>query len=155
MYFPYYYFTIFIGSCFLELIIKIIENYMPTYIRSEERPSVREGQIAIARIVQYIFGIIFALLAVRFLFRLLGANPSAPFTQFIYDLTAPLVAPFRGVFPADTVQGNVFDWSILLAMAVYWLVAIAFTRLFTLNRPSRSVRPTATYRTHRRLHTQV
>src|SRR5581483_10607125 len=87
------------------------------------------------QIVWYVLGIIEFLLAFRFFLKLLGANPDAPFTRFIYLFTGIFAAPFLDVFNITQVQGNVFEWTTLLAMIVYWFLAWAVLRLFLMNRP--------------------
>jgi uncharacterized protein YggT (Ycf19 family) len=85
--------------------------------------------------VWYILGIIEALLAFRFIFKLLGANPGAGFTSFIYNVTYPFAQPFRYVFNnSSVVDGSVFEWTTLLAMAVYWIIALAIIKLFVMGR---------------------
>lgn len=70
------------------------------------------------------------LLALRFVLKLMGANPSAGFSDFIYSASQFLTAPFTGVFGLSQVEGSVVEWTTLLAMAVYWLVALGIIRLF-------------------------
>jgi hypothetical protein len=53
----------------------------------------------------------------------LGANPDAGFTQIIYSLSEPFMAPFFAVFGTTQVNGSVFEWSALLAIIVYALLA--------------------------------
>src|SRR3989344_8781421 len=84
------------------------------------------------QIVWYIVGVLEAMLAFRFVLKLLGANPSAGFTNFIYGFTQPLAAPFLSVFKMTRVDGSIFEWTTLLAMIVYWLVAMAIVKLFTM-----------------------
>jgi uncharacterized protein YggT (Ycf19 family) len=85
--------------------------------------------------VYYILGIVEALLAFRFILRLLGANPAAGFTQFIYGITYPFATPFLAVFQnSRIVPGSVFEWTTLLAMLVYWLLAIAIIKIFIMGR---------------------
>jgi hypothetical protein len=79
-------------------------------------------------------GLVEALLVFRFVLRLLAANPAAGFTNFIYSVTYPMVAPFLSVFSITQVQGNVFEWTTLLAMLVYWLVALAVIKLFLMGK---------------------
>lgn len=98
------------------------------YTRS--RPLFRGTQV-----VWYVVGLIEALLAFRFLLKILGANPNAGFTDIIYTLTAPLVAPFVAVFPSARVVGSVFEWTTLLAMLVYWLIAMAIVKIFVMSKP--------------------
>jgi hypothetical protein len=98
--------------------------------RSSVRPLYRGTQI-----VWYILGLLEALLAFRFVLRLLAANPNAGFTNFIYVLSYPFVAPFLNVFRVNRIQGNVFEWTTLLAMLVYWLIAWAIIKLFIMGKP--------------------
>ncbi len=94
------------------------------------RPMYRATQI-----VWYIAGLIEALLGLRFILRLIGANPAAGFTDAIYTVTAPLVGPFNNIVRNARVEGSVFDWNALIAMAVYWIIAWAIVRLFFMGRP--------------------
>jgi len=87
------------------------------------------------QVVYYILGIIEILLAFRFVLRLLGANPYAGFTNFIYSISYPFYAPFSAVFRTPTVQGSAFEWTTLLAMAVYWVIATLIINLFLIGKP--------------------
>lgn len=86
------------------------------------------------QIVWYILGIVEALLAFRFVLKLLGANPIAGFTNFIYGVTYVFATPFLSVFKISQVAGNIFEWPTLLAMFVYWIVAVAVIKLFFLSK---------------------
>ena len=87
-----------------------------------------------SQVVWYILGVIQLLLAFRFVFRLMGANPEAGFTNFIYSITRPLTAPFSAVFPSAPIEANFLEWSTLLAMLVYWIIALGVVKLFFLSR---------------------
>ena len=50
----------------------------------------------IARILYIIIGIIEAIIGLRFVFLLIGANPSSQFVSWIYSWSNPFVAPFAG-----------------------------------------------------------
>jgi uncharacterized protein YggT (Ycf19 family) len=100
-----------------------------THPGSSAVPPTYNMRAALASIVWTIAGIINGLLLLRFLLRLLGANAGAGFTSFIYALSRPFVAPFQTVFPPTPLNGFVLDWNILLAMAVYALVAWFIVRL--------------------------
>lgn len=84
---------------------------------------------AIDQLVYLIFGVIEALLLIRFLFRLTGANPAAGIVSFIYSITNVLMAPFRFIFPTASLEGAVFEWSILVAMVFYALFAWIIMKL--------------------------
>ncbi len=74
-----------------------------------------------ARVIWTVLGILEILLGLRFLLRLIATNPSNAFATFIYGITGPFVAPFRGLVGTPAVGGTVFEWTTLIAMAVYWL----------------------------------
>ncbi|HSX23958.1 MAG TPA: YggT family protein [Candidatus Saccharimonadales bacterium] len=84
-------------------------------------------------LVYYITGLLIILLVFRFVFKLLGANPSSGFVSFIYSLTHPFLAPFSGIFHASTSAGaettSVFDPAILIAIAVYGLIGWGIAKL--------------------------
>lgn len=100
-----------------------------SYNSSTTKPLYRGTQI-----VWYILGIMEVLLVFRFVLKLLGANPSAGFTNFIYGLTYVFAAPFLSVFRVSQVAGNVFEWTTLLAMLVYWIVALGIIKLFLMGK---------------------
>jgi len=77
--------------------------------------------------IYLIFGILEVLLAFRFVLKLLGANPSSGFVDFVYNLSSIFVAPFAGIFNTSTAAGavttSVFEPATLVALIVYALVA--------------------------------
>lgn len=86
------------------------------------------------QIVWYILGLIEILLAFRFVLKLLGANSGAGFTSFIYSVTHIFAAPFLNVFRITEVAGSVFEWTTLLAMLVYWVIAFGVIKLFVMGK---------------------
>lgn len=87
-----------------------------------------------AQIVWYVLSVIETILAVRFVFKLLQANPAAAFTDIVYTLSAVFVLPFVAVFKNIWVENSVFEWTTLLAMLVYWLLALAIIKLFIMSK---------------------
>lgn len=102
---------------------------MDSYVAPSTKPLYRGTQV-----VWYILGIIEVLLVFRFFLRLFGANPAAGFTDLVYTLSYPFAAPFQAVFSATRVSGSVFEWTTILAMFVYWLVALGIIRLFVMSK---------------------
>jgi hypothetical protein len=100
-----------------------------TYYQSV-KPAYRATQV-----VWYVAGLIEVVLGLRFILRLIGANPAAGFVDFVYGLSAPFVAPFNNIVHNARIEGSVFDWNTLIAMAVYWIAAWAIVRLFFMSRP--------------------
>ncbi len=86
------------------------------------------------QIVWYVLGFLEALLAFRFFLKLLGANPGAGFTSFIYNTTYIFAAPFLNVFRVTNVEGAIFEWTTLLAMLVFWIVAIGIVKLLVIGK---------------------
>lgn len=86
------------------------------------------------QIVWYIAGLLEALLVFRFLLKLFGANAGAGFTSFIYGVTQPFAGPFLSVFKITKVSGSAFEWTTVLAMVVYWLIAMAIAKLLVMGK---------------------
>jgi len=86
------------------------------------------------RTIWYIFYVIETLLGIRFILRLLGANPAAGFTDIIYTLSGIFAAPFRFVFETPAIGQAAIEFSTLLAMIVYWLLAWGIIKLIAMNR---------------------
>ncbi len=87
------------------------------------------------RAVWYVLGAVEALLAFRFLLQMLGANSGAAFTQFIYAASQIFVVPFQFVFGTPAIGASAFEFSTLLAMVVYYLIALGVIKLMLMNRP--------------------
>ena len=83
----------------------------------------------VIQLVYLIFGLIEGLILIRFVLKALGANASAGFAQFIYGVTAPLVAPFYGLFGNPAAQGSVLEVHSIVALIVYALLAWLIVRL--------------------------
>ena len=86
------------------------------------------------QIVWYLVGIIEVFLAFRFVLKLLSANTASGFTRFIYVATAPLTMPFFNVFRSTRLETSVFEWTTLLAMAVYALIGWGIVQLFLMSK---------------------
>src|SRR3954451_1427639 len=87
-----------------------------------------------ARILTYfVYGftiVALTILVIGFFLLLFGANPDAPFAEWIYRSLARVMAPFRGLFEPVELNGNsVLDTSVLFAMIIYGLVALFLSAL--------------------------
>lgn len=88
-----------------------------------------------AQVIWYALFVVEGLLMIRFGLKLLQANAGAFFTNLIYTLSDVFVLPFVAVFQNMTVADSVFEWTTLLAMLVYWLLAVAVIKLFIMSKP--------------------
>lgn len=79
--------------------------------------------IIIINLINIITTIIEALLGLRIILRFFGASTSAPFVDWVYQTTAPLLAPFSGMFPSPLMSGGfVIEFSALFAAIAYALL---------------------------------
>jgi hypothetical protein len=84
------------------------------------------------RVIYYIFGVIEAFIAIRFILKLLAANPDSAFTQVIYNISWVFVFPFNNVVPNTTSGGSTFEWFSIIAIVVYSLVSMGLAKLISL-----------------------
>lgn len=104
----------------------------------DERATVVGPSVFLARLIYFIFGVIIAFIALRFILLLLAANQGSPFVDFVYAVSGLFVAPFYGVF-GNTPQfgASVVDVSSVVAIVVYALVAWAVASLATIGSRNR------------------
>ena len=101
------------------------------------------------QLVYLVFGLIGGLLLIRLVLKLLGANPTAGFSNFVYNVTGVFLAPFKNILPTIGNEQSQLEMSVLLAILVYalvgWamarLVTVIFYRNVTVARRSRGLRP--------------
>ena len=96
------------------------------------RPVVEEPVVAatspvdtIRRLVWLLFGVLQALIVMRVILLLLGANEGNDLVSFILAATDPFVEPFRGMFQLDSVSGasgSVLDVAAIVALIGWTLV---------------------------------
>ena len=105
-------------------------------VQTEHPQKVFEKKKVIFRsyqVIWYILCVIEVLLAFRIFLRMTGAYPSE-FTNLIYSLSAPFALPFRGILKT-TNEGAVIEWSTLVAMVVYLLLAYGLVKLLQFVKP--------------------
>lgn len=106
--------------------------------RSQIHTEVRRPMEAVlSRIVMFVFGVMEVFIAVRFVLTLLGANAQAGFVKFVYGVSDVFMAPFNAIFSTQRVSGATFEWSALVAIAVYALIAWGFVSLIRAASPRR------------------
>ncbi len=72
-----------------------------------------------------------ALLAVRGLLSLFGANPGAAFAQLVYGVSDLFLAPFRGLFSNPTLGASTIELTTAVGMVAYAVAAWAVVQLLT------------------------
>jgi hypothetical protein len=81
------------------------------------------------QVIWLLLGFLEAVLALRFLFKLIGVNPANPFASILYGFTNLFVAPFASLTGAPAAEGMVFEFTTLVAMLVYALIFYGIERL--------------------------
>ena len=85
---------------------------------------------ALAYLVYFFVTVALIVLTFGFFLLLFGANPDAAFAEWVYRSLDRVMAPFRGLFESIELNGkSVLDVSVLFAMIVYGIVALALRSL--------------------------
>lgn len=81
------------------------------------------GLARVSQVVDYLFGVVYSLLAIRLVLALIAARSSAGFVQFIRAVTDPFYALFRGIVASPTAEGGyTLALPIVIAIIVYALL---------------------------------
>ena len=89
----------------------------------------RETIYKMIQFVWLLFGGLEALIGIRVLLLLIGANPANWFTSFVYQLSEVFLWPFRNIVGNPAFQNHVLEITSLIAILVYALIGWAITRL--------------------------
>lgn len=89
----------------------------------------RETIYRITQFIWLLFGGLEALLGIRVILMLIGANPGSSFTAFVYQISELFLWPFRNIVANPAFQNNVLEITSIIAMIVYPLIGWAIVRL--------------------------
>ncbi|MBC8059580.1 MAG: YggT family protein [Clostridiaceae bacterium] len=99
------------------------------------------GNLKTRKYIYYILGVLEVLFAIRFILKLLGANPSSSFVSFIYSLTQLGLAPFTSIFRTAVAKGvetqAVLEPATIIGMIVYALVGWGIIRLIEISKKTK------------------
>jgi uncharacterized protein YggT (Ycf19 family) len=101
-------------------------------VRRSQRESNQEQRIFSFKATQWLWlglGIIEVLIGLRVLLKLIAANPESPFAAFIYNVSDIFLFPFAGLVGAPAAGGMVLEFSSIIAMLVYALLAWGLERI--------------------------
>jgi uncharacterized protein YggT (Ycf19 family) len=102
-------------------------------VSTEREVELGRNLARISQVIDYIFYIVYGLLAIRLMLALFAARSSANFVQFIRSITDPFYAPFKGIVASPSVDGYTLALPIVVALVVYMLLhfaIIGFLRIF-------------------------
>jgi uncharacterized protein YggT (Ycf19 family) len=88
------------------------------------------GNILVS-LVNFFVGLAESILGLRVIFRLFNVNGANSFVHWIYQTSATLMDPFRGIFRAQAVisPGYVLDINALFAMLMYAIIGYLLAAL--------------------------
>ena len=86
----------------------------------------------VSQVVDYLFYVVYGIIALEILLEALGASEAAGFKQFVDAIAAPFLAPFRGLMPDPGVGRFRFMLSYAMALVVYILLHLAVNGLLRL-----------------------
>jgi hypothetical protein len=97
--------------------------------RHEEALTVRYAIGKLNDFIQWFIAVLEVTLAIRFVLKLIGADPNNLFAGFLYALTEIILFPFSSIVRSPSLHPNqAFEWSTLIAMAIYALLFWAIGR---------------------------
>lgn len=86
----------------------------------------------ISQIIDYVFYLIYGVIALQFLLKLMGARTGNGFVQFIAGISSPLLAPFERIVGTPSVGAAQFQLSYVFALIVYILLHLALNGMLRL-----------------------
>ena len=101
-------------------------------VRTTEHEQGQEQRAATFKATQLIWlllGLLEAALALRVVFKLIGVNAANSFATLVYNVTNLFVAPFASLTGTPTAGGMVFEFTTIIAMIVYLLIAWGLERI--------------------------
>lgn len=111
-------------------------------VTQQDRVSVRQSPLELARrIVVLAFGILQGLLILRIILLVLVANRENDIVQFILNVTAPFVNPFRDMFSLSQIgsKGAILDVAAIVAIIGWTLIELLILAVLNLGARRRSV----------------
>jgi hypothetical protein len=101
-------------------------------VRTTAHEQGSEGRVTTFKFTQLIWllvGLLEGVLALRFIFKLIGVNAANAFASLLYRVTDLFLAPFASLTGTPAAEGMVLEVSTLIAMLVYALIGWALARI--------------------------
>jgi hypothetical protein len=108
------------------------ENAIEDVASAEREVQRSRGLARLSQFINYAFFLLYALLGIRFVLALLGAQSSG-FVTFVETLSAPFFAPFRNIIgEMKGSPGSSVTLSIAVAVGAYLILHLIINRLLLL-----------------------
>jgi uncharacterized protein YggT (Ycf19 family) len=93
----------------------------PRYWTSSSEPGTR-AVFTVARIVDFLFAVLYTVLGTRFLLDFFQARKGAGFYELVRSMSDPFYRPFQGLFGASHVDGHPVVWPLVAAILAYMIL---------------------------------
>jgi len=80
-------------------------------------------------LIQLGFGVLNGLIGLRFLLKLMAANPANPFASLVYFITSPFLWMFQNLTRTPSFEGIEIEFFSLIAIVVYALIGWIIVQL--------------------------
>jgi hypothetical protein len=81
-----------------------------------------------SQVITLLFVALEAMIGLRVLLKLIGANPASPFANLVYQFTNIFLAPFNGLTATPSAEGMILEIPALIAMVVYAMLCYFIIR---------------------------
>ena len=90
------------------------------------------GLARTSQIVDFVFYVVYALLAIRLVLALIAARSESGFVRLVQTVTEPFCYLFRGIVASPTAGGYTLAFPIVIAIGVYALLHFGLKRMLRL-----------------------
>lgn len=115
-----------------EEVVEVVnqpEEYAQRRVVSNPALDQRVTVSRINQVIWLLFGFLEALIVIRIVLKMIGANPGAAFAALVYGVTDVFLWPFAGLTPTPGVGPYQFEFSSVIGLIVYALIAWGVTKL--------------------------
>jgi uncharacterized protein YggT (Ycf19 family) len=98
-------------------------------VQHEQGQEQRAATFKATQIIWLLLGLLEGVLALRVFFKVIAVNAENPFASLLYSVTGPFVAPFASLVGSPSAAGMVLEFSSIIAMVVYLLIAWVIERM--------------------------
>lgn len=113
---------------------KVVVQQSGDYVHEEQvvhdvNLEYREAIYKVTQFIWLLFGGLEALIGIRVILLLIGANPANWFASFVYQLSELFLWPFRNLIANPAFGNHILEITSIIAMIVYPLIGWAIVRL--------------------------
>lgn len=122
------------GEVSVDRRAETVVTQQPGYVASERvvRDVAAERRMQLFQVNRIIYSLLSLLeivLGIRFVLKLIAANPGSGFASFIYGISGAFTAPFNALLGTPSAGGSALEVTTLVAMVIYALLTWIIVRV--------------------------